>query len=256
MSDMKEKYQRQSNAVIKGLSLGNNDINLINQYTMEPLKAEDVFVFQLAISNNRIDRDYEKISKASLENMIELFKGRTMIKDHAWKSDNQVARIYDVEIKTTNEVLEDGENYCELIAKVYMLNSEANQHLISEIKAGIKKECSIGFGISGAICSICGVDNAKTACQHWWGKEYEGNLCFFTLIVKDAYEVSFVAVPANKDAGTTKDYGQNKTQDENIPNGDAGKQLISQLSLELKIAEAELKAQDSAFSFEKEGENE
>lgn len=251
MSEIKDKYQRQSNAIIKSLNIGSDDLNLINQHTMEPLKSEDVFVFQLAISNNRMDRDYEKISKASLENMIELFKGRTMIKDHDWKSDNQVARIYDVEIKTTDEVLEDGENYSELIAKVYMLNSDVNQHLISEIKAGIKKECSIGFGISGAICSICGVDNTKVACQHWWGKEYEGNLCFFTLIVKDAYEVSFVAVPANKDAGTTKDYGQNKTQVDSSHRSD-----IDKLDLELKIAEAELKAHDVLFNLKKEKTNE
>ena len=52
----------------------------------------------------------------------------------------------------------------------------------------------------------------KNYCSHWWGKEYETaegkKTCYFTLDgAKEAYEVSFVAVPAQPRAGTTKNYG-------------------------------------------------
>ena len=88
----------------------------------------------------------------------------------------------------------------------------SNADLITEIKAGIKKEVSTGTRPKKAICSICGVDNAKTWCAHWPGKEYEmadgKKTCYFTLDgAKDAYELSLVAVPAQPRAGTCKNYG-------------------------------------------------
>lgn len=52
----------------------------------------------------------------------------------------------------------------------------------------------------------------KNYCSHYWGKEYDTvngkKTCYFTLDgAKEAYEVSFVAVPAQPRAGTTKNYG-------------------------------------------------
>lgn len=52
----------------------------------------------------------------------------------------------------------------------------------------------------------------KHYCSHYWGQEYETKdgkkTCYFTLDgAKEAYEVSFVAVPAQPRAGTTKNYG-------------------------------------------------
>ena len=93
-----------------------------------------------------------------------------------------------------------------------MVKTEKNTDLISEIKAGIKKEVSTGCKAKHAYCSICGVDNMKNYCSHYWGKEYETvngkKICYFTLDgAKEAYEVSFVAVPAQPRAGTTKNYG-------------------------------------------------
>jgi hypothetical protein len=94
-----------------------------------------------------------------------------------------------------------------------MIKTASNADLIADIKAGIKKEVSTSCRPKKAICSICGVDNMKTYCSHFWGKEYEKAdgtkaTCYFTLDgVKEAYEVSFVAVPAQPRAGTTKNYG-------------------------------------------------
>jgi hypothetical protein len=58
------------------------------------------------------------------------------------------------------------------------------------------------------------LDNRKTYCEHWNGREYEGKLCYFRLKeAKDAYEVSFVAVPAQPKAGIIKAYGQKEQQE-------------------------------------------
>ena len=86
----------------------------------------------------------------------------------------------------------------------YMLRNEKNQALIEEIEAGIKKEVSIGCSVSERVCSICG----QSGCVHKGGKRYDGRLCFFTLSrPTDAYEWSFVAVPAQPRAGVVKGLG-------------------------------------------------
>ena len=107
-----------------------------------------------------------------------------------------------------------------------MVKTEKNKDLISEIKAGIKKEVSTSCKAKRAICSICGLDNMKNYCSHWWGKEYETaegkKICYFSLDgAKEAYEVSFVAVPAQPRAGTTKNYGGKKIEEKNKNNEEA-----------------------------------
>ena len=56
-----------------------------------------------------------------------------------------------------------------------------------------------------AICSVCGCDRTVTDCGHEKGQEYGGQLCWADLEgAKDAYEFSFVAVPAQPAAGVVK----------------------------------------------------
>ena len=86
-----------------------------------------------------------------------------------------------------------------------MLRSEKNRELISEIEAGIKKEVSVGCSVARRVCSVCGEER----CGHQGGREYDGKLCFFTLQdPTDAYEWSFVAVPAQRKAGVIKSFRQ------------------------------------------------
>ena len=183
------------------------DIDLINKQTMEPLCTEDVFTFNVVMCDNKIDRAFEAFNEKSLNQMAGLFDGRTFIKDHRWEADNQVARIYAVEVKESDGLSDTGERYLQLVGKCYMLVTEANADLIADIKGGIKKEVSVGFRLGSAVCSICGIDNMKHWCDHYNGKEYDGKLCYFILAdIKDAYELSFVAVPAQPAAGATKTY--------------------------------------------------
>jgi len=196
-------------AQVSTLAVTDKELNKINKLTLEPLKAEDVFIFKVAMCDNEIDRQSEVFPLASLKKMQKLFVGKTMIKDHMRRSDNQVARIYDTELQSSdNEVTKTNEVYTQLVAHCYMLNSEANKGLIADIKGGIKKEVSVGLRVNKALCSICGTDNAKQWCKHYPGQEYDKQICHFSLEdPNDAYEVSFVAVPAQQRAGTTKNYG-------------------------------------------------
>ncbi len=182
------------------------------------------------MGDNEIDdRNYEPFNLNALKDLEKLYKGKTMIKDHRRTADNQIARVYDTEL-VQDETKRTGaeEIYTKLIAKCYMVKTEKNADLIAEIKAGIKKEVSTSCRAKHAYCSICGEDNMKHACSHWWGKEYDTvngkKICYFTLDgAKEAYEVSFVAVPAQPRAGTTKHYDGTELavqKDENIKNNE------------------------------------
>lgn len=202
--------------ITKAAQLANQEVNdeelkLINKHTLSPLSADEVFTFKAVLCDNEIDRQSERFTIKALEDLKKLFIGKTVIKDHSWSANDQVARIYATELVMSEKTNKSGEPSAQLVAYCYMVKTASNADLIAEIKGGIKKEGSVGFRASSVICSICGTDNAKSYCRHWPGKSYEKEggpqQCVFTLAgVSDAYEFSLVAVPAQKGAGVRKCY--------------------------------------------------
>ena len=99
-----------------------------------------------------------------------------------------------------------GDGYCWLKAWAYLLRTEKNADLIAEIEGGIKREVSVGCSVARRVCSICGAEGGT--CQHTPGQRYGEQLCYLELREPtDAYEWSFVAVPAQRKAGVLKRYG-------------------------------------------------
>lgn len=188
------------------------DLKAINEHTLVAVKAEDVFTFKAVLCDNEVDRDFERFSLKALRGLQKLFLGKTGIKDHNWRSDNQVARIYSTELIQGETTTKAGEPYTKLVAHCYMIRTAGNADLIAEINGGIKKEVSIGCSMRSCICGICGTDNAKRYCGHFRGRSYEKEgagkeTCTFMLDdPADAYEFSFVAVPAQRNAGASKSY--------------------------------------------------
>lgn len=201
----------QKAATLAAQEITEAELKAINKLSLEPLKAEDVFTFKAVLCDNEIDRQYERFSLKALQDLQKLFLGKTVIKDHVHRADNQVARIYSTELVQNSKTLKSGELYTQLVAHCYMVKTSSNADLIAEIKGGIKKEGSVGCCVSSCICSVCGTDNAKEYCRHWPGRSYDKDggqeVCTFTLAgVKDAYEFSLVAVPAQRAAGVSKCY--------------------------------------------------
>ena len=189
-------------------TVSGEELEKINGYAREPLTEDKVFVFRVALCDNDIDRDGEKFSSGALEKLAELFKGRTGIFDHDPKSSKQTARIFDTWVETLPEkTTADGEVYRRLMAKAYMVRTASNGDLISEIQGGIKKEVSVSCTMGKKLCSVCGADMYKGGCDHEKGGEYGGKLCYHILDEPlDAYEWSFVAVPAQRAAGVVKKF--------------------------------------------------
>lgn len=250
-------------AEVKALDVTDEDLAKINRFALSPLTAEEVFTFKVMMADNETDdRNFEPFNLRALKDLQRLYIGKTVIKDHQRSADNQVARVYDTELKEARRSTGANEPYTQLIAKCYMIKTASNEDLIAEIKAGIKKEVSTSCQPKKAICNICGTDNAKTWCAHFPGREYDTNegkkVCMFTLDgAKEAYELSFVAVPAQPRAGAMKHYGakppektkadETKTPDTKEPEEKQTEKPIQRdLDAELKLMRAESFILDNA----------
>lgn len=196
----------ESGKIIKSSKCSDEDIELINQYTRRSLTSDEVYCFSLRLCDNEIDRDFEQFPTNELYTIAEMFVGKTGIFDHNPTAANQCARIYRCNVSVNSDKQNSlGEPYCCVIADAYIPISEANNPLIEDIESGIKKEISIGCSVEHTVCSICGKDMRGFECVHKKGQLYDIQLCFGKLCdVADAYEWSFVAVPAQRDAGVIK----------------------------------------------------
>lgn len=161
-----------------------------------------MYVFSLRLCDDQVDRDFERFDTAALPALAKLFIGKTGIVDHRWSSDNQVARIFAAET-----VQEDDVSFIK--AWAYIRRGGANEEIIADIEAGIKKEVSVGCAMGRSVCSVCGSEYGT--CGHQKGQHYDGMLCCAILKEPmDAYEFSFVAVPAQVHAGVLKGMGRNR----------------------------------------------
>lgn len=192
------------------LTVEERDLALINRWSRKALTAEEVYAFAVRLCDNEIDRDGERFTPETLEELAKLFAGKSGIFDHQWSARGQSARIYRTEVVREENILtRAGDRYCYLKGYAYMVRTEENKGLIAEIEGGIKREVSVGCAVERAACSICGEDiRDRTKCAHVKGREYGGKLCWADLSgATDAYEWSFVAVPAQPRAGVIKRMG-------------------------------------------------
>lgn len=203
--------------VIKNTELKTNELDLINNYARRPLKEDEVYVFSVVLCDNDIDRDYERFTVESLTVLEKLFIGKTGVFDHNPKAENQTARIISCKVEAvqgkTNAV---GDDYFRLVARAYMPITDKNKDLRLAIDSGILKEVSVGCAVKETRCSICGKNIDSIECSHRKGEMYNDKVCYGELInPTDAYEWSFVAIPAQTQAGVIKAFsGKEKTMTE------------------------------------------
>lgn len=236
-----------------------DSLTLINKYTRRDLSLDEVYIFPISLCNNDIDRDIEKFTLESLNTLAPLMVGKTIVLDHFWSAKNQSARIFKTNVEQViGKMTKDGEPFYHLTALAYTVKSDATKDFILNVDAGILKEVSGGVGVGKYTCSICGLDYYGEECNHYKGKVYDEQEMFVKLEdINDAYEVSFVAVPAQPEAGVTKQRkGENEMEyneelkqygiDENIFQSIISKSKEINADLFLKIlGAADIKTEES-----------
>lgn len=195
------KVQKETQVASTGIATP-AQLEAINAQAKAELSAEQVYVFSVRLCDDQIDRDGERFDTAALPILAKMFVGKTGIVDHKWSASGQVARIFETQV-----VCEEGVSYIK--AWAYIRRGGNAEEIIADIEAGIKKEISVGCAMGQAVCSICGGEYGT--CGHQKGEHYDGVLC--CVILKepmDAYEFSFVAVPAQREAGVIKGLGEGR----------------------------------------------
>ena len=143
------------------------DLELIGALARRPLGAEEVYTFSVRLCDNEIDRDFERFTLGTLEQLAPMFVGKAGIFDHQWSARGQAARIYRTElIREPERLTRAGDGYVWLKGWAYMVRTDSNRDLIAEIEGGIKKEVSVGCAVERAACSICGCDRTRNDCGH------------------------------------------------------------------------------------------
>lgn len=179
--------------------IDDEQLALIHRQTLREVPAEDLYMFRVVGCDDQIDRDYERFPLETLEGLAPKYVGRTVIFDHDWTAKNQTARIYNAEVENLGDCNR-------LVFYCYMLRA-GNEAIINSLEAGILREVSVSCAIKSTRCSICGQPGGK--CGHQPGQVYGDALCTRELLdPADAYEVSFVAVPAQPGAGVIKSAGE------------------------------------------------
>ena len=154
----------------------------INLYTRRAYKPEEVYTFSVVLCDNEVDRDGECFTKETLEELAKLFVGKTGILDHEPTSKNQTARVFDAAVKEIpGKVTSLNEPYAQLTARAYVPRNDGTKAFIESIESGIRKEVSVGCAVKKRCVRI--LSGAA-----------------------DAYEFSFVAVPAQRAAGVVKKF--------------------------------------------------
>lgn len=182
------------------------EMALVNTYSRRELSADEVYLFTVVLCDNDLDRDNERFTVESLFALEKLFVGKTGIIDHDPTARNQKARIISCKVENVEgKTTALGDELFRLTARAYIRRTQANAELIDQIEAGIVKEVSVGCSVGKTVCSICRNDMRSPLCNHVKGSEYNGEKCCGELSEPtDAYEFSFVAVPAQRAAGVIK----------------------------------------------------
>jgi len=187
---------------------GPEELEQINRFSRKKLSEQEVYTFSVRLCDNEVDRDGERFEPETLEGLARLFVGKTGIFDHNWSAAGQTARIYRAQVVDEPGTVTAAGDGCRYVkGDAYLLRTPGNQERIAQLDGGILREVSVGCAVEKSVCSVCGC--AAGTCGHEKGKVYDGKLCYTSLQgAADAFEWSFVAVPAQPKAGVIKALGQ------------------------------------------------
>ncbi|USK77825.1 hypothetical protein [Peribacillus frigoritolerans] len=178
-------------------TISEDTLGLINRHALEPVKMEDIFTFSGNCSNDRLDSYLTKMDPVTtLRNYAEDLKGGVSLLSGHDVSKSPYGRSYDGELLTGDV---DNENNSVrghwYILKDTTVNGENTNDTIRQIKAGILRDMSVGFGGNTLWyrCSSCGRDVMDWDCNHFPGLEDEnGRMSFAWVMEARLAEVSTV----------------------------------------------------------------
>lgn len=96
----------------------------ISRYARSSLKREEIYAFTATLCDNEIDRDGERFTVETLEQLAALYPGKPGLFDHSMKGRDQTARTYRAWVERDETKLNSlNEPYTALRARAYMVRT-------------------------------------------------------------------------------------------------------------------------------------
>lgn len=174
-------------------------LKLINKFSKRPFKKNEVMSVPIAASNTKKDRGYEHFTRdPALYSFAKMYPGMPGLEDHDWSIKSIVGKIYKADV-IGNELI------------VHMFIPRRLTDICEAVLDGLVNRVSVGFAVDPERyrCDSCKKPILSMDCPHIPGDmDEKGNTVTLTIEdIIDVFELSFVAVPMNADAGV-KDFNE------------------------------------------------
>jgi hypothetical protein len=205
------------------------ELEKINALSNIDLGPGDVYVFTLRSADTIVDRSADQFTAKALNDMASMSVDKPFLRDHSWKTDSVVGKIFDASVSSKR-----------LIQKVYVPKTAKNEDMYMGMLSGIYNKVSVGFALAPQdyVCSMCMKSVYSMDCPHYPGQtdKVTGEMCVGMIKgVKDYYEVSNVAVPAQPAAGIRRT--ETKSIDR-IPSDNLGEKSVDPTKAPEAVIEA------------------
>jgi hypothetical protein len=183
----------------------------IRPYALEPLEESELYVRQVRLANDAVDRTWERLPRAYLERFAATLPGKPLLLGHDHQ-ETPTGLWFQAEVRPA-AAGEPGEWVLE--AAFYMRKTAANEEIRRQIDAGVVRYASIGFRYDLLLCDLCGSASARPGaaggCDHWPGRVYDGQVATYSYdgdpARVEAHEGSLVYLGAQYGAELLKDAG-------------------------------------------------
>ena len=188
---MEEKHKSCKGLFKAATAAGIGDmLEKINTFTRRPYAADELFIGQMRLANNCIDRDNERYREDILEEFAKTVVRKLLLLDHAKAISGAIGKFFDVvieklplnqAIQETGEQLRlpEGSKEVHFLAPWFYIPKEAvPKELLSKLESGVVDYVSIGFRAERLVPVT---DQKGTALYHEYqgrGEVTEGSLVY------------------------------------------------------------------------------
>jgi len=190
-------------------------IEQIRPYLLREFDIEDLYIRQMMLANDQVDRSFERFDRAYLKRFAETIAGKSVMIGHEYGA-APVGRFFDAKVAKQAD-------WTWLKAWFYMPRSAGNELARDNIDSGVWSYVSIGAAVdwAGLTCDICSraylpwlaadQDAEEGYCPHIAGEPYDGVTCTLTWDSRrsdmgrvEAVEGSIVYLGCQYDAAISK----------------------------------------------------
>jgi len=142
------------------------ELDLINRFARRPLAADEVYVGESDLCNDRVDRAFERFTPQVLQDFAESLPGKSLLAGHDHGS-LPMGLWFDARLRRDEHAV------THLRPSYYIVKTRDNEHHRTQLDGGVYRYASIGFRAQDLVCDICGKSWFGWECQHYPGKAYD-----------------------------------------------------------------------------------